>query len=503
MIFSKNALYWKISAALLILLVVLGMGYLFISSYIAQQYYQESIQRLHNGLAKTALKHVKPLIKGEIQEAVIKDYLHSTMVINPHAEIYLLDPKGKIRTHAAPKGKVKLKKVSLQPIQKFIETKGKIFIKGDDPRHPKAQKVFSVAPIIEDNKLTGYLYIILQSEEDVAVTSGLFGSYILKLGANLFFLTLIGALFFGLLSIWFLTRRLRNTIQTVQRFKEGDYKARISEKDRVDFPVLADTYNEMADTIVANINELKSVENLRRELIANVSHDLRTPLAIVQGYVETLLIKENSISKEERKKYLEISLSSLGKLAKLISQLFEYSKLEAKQIEPHKEPFFISELAQDVAAKYQIIAKEKSIAIHIEKNENLPLVFADVGLVERVIQNLMDNALNYTPRGGTIAIELGLVDNHVKIKIKDSGAGIPKNEQPHIFERYRRASRTGKKSKGAGLGLAIVKKILELHNTSIEVKSKINEGTAFIFQLPAYQTGGRWTADGERLTLDG
>ena len=487
MTFSKNTLYWKISATLLLLLVILGFGYLFISSYIAQQYYQESIQRLHNGLAKTALKHVKPLIKGEVQEIAIKDYMHSAMVMNPHAEIYLLDPEGKIITHAAPKGKVKLKEVSLQSIQKFIDSNGKTFIKGDDPRHSKSQKVFSVAPIIEDNKLTGYLYIILQSEEDVAVTSGLFGSYFLKLGANLFFLTLIGALVFGLLAIWFLTKKLRNTIQTVQRFKEGDYKARISDKDRSDFPVLADTYNEMANTIVANINELKSVENLRRELIANVSHDLRTPLAIVQGYVETLLIKEDTITKEERKKYLEISLSSLGKLAKLISQLFEYSKLEAKQIEPHKEPFFISELAQDVAAKYQILAKKKGITIHIEKNENLPLVFADVGLVERVIQNLMDNALNYTPKGGEVAIELGIVSNHVVIKIKDSGPGIPEDEQSYIFERYRRADRTGKKNKGAGLGLAIVKKILELHNTSIEVKSKLNEGTAFTFQLPAYQ----------------
>lgn len=484
----KNSLYWKISATLLLLLVILGIGYVSISGYIANQYYQESVQRLHSGLAENSIKEVKPFLEGgEINKASIMDYMHSAMVMNPIAELYLLDPAGKIITHAAPtEGTVKLEKVNLAPIKTFIDAKEKPFIIGDDPRHPELCKVFSAAPIMDGDSLKAYVYIILQSDKQAEVSSGLFGSYMLKLGATMFFVTLFGAMAIGLLAIWFLTRRLRNIIQTVQRFKEGDYKARIAPENRSDFPVLSDTYNTMADTIVANIDELKSVENLRRELIANVSHDLRTPLAIVQGYVETLLIKEDNISKEDRTKYLKTSMSSLERLGTLISQLFEYSKLEAKQIEPNKEPFFMSELAQDVAAKYQILAEEKGITIHLEENANIPLVFADVGLVERVIQNLMDNALNYTPSGGEVTIELAAVNNHVEIGIKDTGPGIPEDEQSFIFERYRRASRTGKKSKGAGLGLAIVKKILELHDTSIQVSSKLNEGTAFMFQLPAY-----------------
>jgi len=484
---ANNTLYWKISATLLLLLVVLGIGYVSISGYIANRYYQESVQRVHANLAESATTEVKPLINGEINKPAIMDYMHSAMVMNPIAELYLLDPAGNILRHAAPsKARVKLKKVDLKPIKTFIAAEEKPFIIGDDPRHPEVCKIFSAAPIMEEDELKGYVYIILQSEEQARLTSGIFGSYMLKLGTNLFFLTLIGALGIGLFAIWFLTRRLRNIIRQVQRFKEGDYEARICHNDRRDFPVLADTYNSMADTIVANIDELKSVENLRRELIANVSHDLRTPLAIVQGYVETLLIKEDNISKEDRKKYLETSMSSLDRLQKLIAQLFEYSKLEARQIEPKKEPFFIAELAQDVAAKYQILAEEKGVKIHLEEKENMPLVFADVGLVERVIQNLMDNALNHTPTGGEVTIDLGMVNSNVEIKIKDTGIGIPDEEQSFIFERYRQASRTGEKTKGAGLGLAIVQKILELHDTTIEVKSKLNEGTAFMFQLPSY-----------------
>ena len=251
--------------------------------------------------------------------------------------------------------------------------------------------------------------------------------------------------------------------------------------------VLADTFNEMADTIVANIEELKSVENLRKELIANVSHDLRTPLAIQQGYVETLLMKDKSISTEKRKEYLKIVLNSSEKLSGLIAQLFEYSKLEAKQIQPSKEPFFITELAQDVFQKYQILAEEKQIKMNLDMSQDLPMVFADVGLVERVIQNLMDNALKFTPKGGNVTIALQEMDKTVEVKIADTGPGIPENEQSFIFERYRKSERVNnEKQQGAGLGLAIAKKILELHDATIRVNSRLNEGTTFLFRLPAY-----------------
>lgn len=484
---TSNKLFWKISATLMALLVILGLAYVIISGYIGNQYMQETHQRLYGSLAESVLKELKPYTKGKVNETDIKDIMHSTMIMNPIAEVYLLNPEGKIITHAAPKGKVKAEKVGIAPIKEYIAAKEKPFIIGDDPRFPGTCKVFSAAPILEEGNLTGYLYIILQSEKATAVSSGLFNSYVTKLGSNLFFVSLIGALLFGLLAIWFLTKNLTNIISTVRRFKEGDMKARIADTDQGDFKVLAETYNEMADTIVGSIDQLKSIENLRRELIANVSHDLRTPLSIVKGYVETLLIKEENISKEDRMKYLQTSMSSLERLEKLIAQLFEYSKLEAKQIEPKKEPFFVSELAQDVTAKYQILAKAKDIKIVLNKKENLPLVFADLSLVERVIQNLMDNALKFTPEGGTIGIDLDVTENNVSIQVKDTGPGIPEDQQAHVFERYRKADRTGNKQAGAGLGLAIVKKILELHDTSIHIKSKMNEGTAFMFQLPAYQ----------------
>ena len=491
---KRNYLYLKISATLMVLLAVLGFMYVWISHYVAEDYVQEINQQLYGDIANSTLKEVKPLVDGKVDTTAIQDVMHSMMVINPSVEVYLLDMKGQIITYVAPNKRVKLKKVNLNPIKEFIAAgKDRPLIKGDDPRHPDAQNIFSAAPIINDGEQEGYIYIILASEKQAAVVANLQSSYIYKLSRKMFFITLLGALLIGLLAIWLLTRSLRQVIKTVTRFKEGDYQARVAENEKGDMVVLADTFNEMADKIVENIDQLKSVENLRRELIANVSHDLRTPLAIMQGYVETMLMKNDDLSSENRQKYLKTVLTSSEKLSKLISQLFEYSKLEAKQIEPNKEPFFIGELAQDVWHKYQILAKEKEIELKLNMPKKLPMVFADLGLVERVIQNLMDNALKFTPNGGTIQLDLSPLHESVEIKIADNGPGISEEQQSYIFERYNKADRKGKQSGGAGLGLAIVKKILELHNATIRVQSRLNEGTAFMFQLPAYVDGTRLT----------
>ena len=375
--------------------------------------------------------------------------------------------------------------VDLGPVKQFIDCGGQLFILGDNPRNEHDPKIFSAAHFNHEGK-EGYIYIILAGKEFDAVTSSLSGSYFMKLGTGSMIVTLFFALLIGLISIWYLTANLRNIIETVIRFKEGDTKARIDNASKTDLAELATTFNQMADTINDNIEKLKAHDKLRQELISNVSHDLRTPLAIIHGYTETLMIKDKELADEERKQYLNNINSSTEKLTKLVAQLFEYSKLEAKQIEPQKEPFLISELAMDLYSKYQILAKEKSIDLKIEMEEGLPLVFADIALVERVIQNLLDNALKFTPEGGTITLLLSHNDLHVECTVRDNGMGISEQDQTYIFERYRKARATSKENFGAGLGLAIVKKILDIHDASIKVISKPNQGAAFQFSLPVF-----------------
>ena len=198
----RNSLYWKISTTLLALLVILGVVYVLITGYVANQYFLEVNQRLYGNIAESTVKEVKPLVNGKVDTTAIQDIMHSMMVLNPSVEVYLLDTEGNIITYVAPYKKVKLEKVNLAPVKEFISATEKPFIKGDDPRHPDRLNVFSAAPIIENDKLTGYVYIILASEEQAEVTSMLSGSYMLKLGSNMFFVALIGALIIGLLAIW-------------------------------------------------------------------------------------------------------------------------------------------------------------------------------------------------------------------------------------------------------------------------------------------------------------
>ena len=275
------------------------------------------------------------------------------------------------------------------------------------------------------------------------------------------------------------------------QFRSGRYDTRIPVKDNNELDKIGLVFNEMAETIEKNIEELKGVDNLRKELISNVSHDLRTPVASIQGYAETLLLKKDTVTKEEQQRYLETIVKSSERLKKLVSELFELSKLESNQIKPEMESFRIAELIYDIASKYRIISQKKGISINTVLSKDLPLVKADISLLERAMQNLIDNAIKFCDEGDTINIEVNTEDiEKVRIRISDSGHGIKQEDIPHIFERYYKG---GERADSTGLGLAIVKKIVELHQSKINVSSQFGKGTTcirnrfnFIFTISSF-----------------
>jgi signal transduction histidine kinase len=420
--------------------------------------------------------------------------MHSMMAINPSIEVYLLDTSGLILNYVAPYKKVKLTTVNLKPVITFLETNGQQFIKGDDPRNPGVQKEFSAAPITEANRLVGYVYVVLASEEYDMAAQDLIGNYIMRLGGKTMIITLLTTLAAGLLIFWFITRYLNKIIVTVKRFKDGNLKERIPIESSGELRALAITFNEMAEELLDNIEKIKTTESLRRELVANVSHDLRTPLSIIHGYVETMLMKADALSSEQRNQYLETILKSTERLKKLVGDLFELSKLEAKEIVPKKEPFFITELVQDVSQKHKLIAEQKNLTIVPVVDNNVPMVHADISLIERVLQNLMDNAIKFSRDGGIITIETHSQGENVEVKITDTGKGIAKEDIPMVFDRYFSQSKASGEDQqdvsktGIGLGLAIVKKILEIHDATIQLTSKLNKGSSFSFHLPVYRS---------------
>jgi signal transduction histidine kinase len=246
-------------------------------------------------------------------------------------------------------------------------------------------------------------------------------------------------------------------------------------------------YKNIERNSARGVTELKQKDLLRRDLIANVAHDLRTPLSSMRGYLETLLIKNTEIGSEERIQYLQIILSSTIQLSNLIDELFKLSRLEAKQVQLKRESFSLVDLVQDVVLKLMQFAVKNNIQLLVELVDDIPSVYADIGLIERVITNLLDNAIRYTPPGGIVKVMLTRKSKAVRLCLVDTGCGIAAEDLPFVFDRYyRRKKKTPSGEKGTGLGLAITKKILELHNSYIQVESKLGVGTKFYFDLPVF-----------------
>lgn len=484
----RNTLYWRLSLGLLALLLMLGLTYIVITANTARNYFQETTQKLNANVAEQMLLEVQPFSdSGTVNEEALGKIMHSMMAVNPSLEVYLVSPEGEILSFVVLDKKVKLTLIDLAPVLKFIECKGENLVLGDDPRQPGKKTIFSATPVRAGIKLLGYVYMVLASEQYETIAGSLINSYGIQLGAITFALTLIFAFLLGMLLIWVLTSNLRVILQSVRAFESGNINERIPEqKVKGEMAVLARTFNSMAETIERNINSLTKVDQLRRELIANVSHDLRSPLTVIQGYVETMQIKHETMSEADRQQYLNIISETGKRLNKLVTDLFDLSKLESGQVELHKEPFSILEMMSNATSEYQLLAEKKRIRFNSEFGPDLPLAFADVAMIQRVVQNLFDNAIKYTPEFGEIKLQLNRhAEKEVEVRIINSGKGIEEEDCVHIFDRYFKIDKQEKGIRGSGLGLAIVKKIMEVHHAPIQVSSTPGVITSFSFVLPA------------------
>jgi signal transduction histidine kinase len=198
-------------------------------------------------------------------------------------------------------------------------------------------------------------------------------------------------------------------------------------------------------------------------------------------------MKEETLTPEEKRNYLAIALKHSDQLGKLVAELFELAKLDSPNVPVRFEPFTLAELIQDILQKFQLTAEKKKIQLRMDAAEGLPLTFADIGLCERVFENLIDNAIRYTPENGSIIVSVALGKDRIMARVSDTGAGIPPGDVPHLFDSIHRRERVRRDNgMGSGLGLAIVKRILELHGSGIDVSSTINVGTTFTFSLPVH-----------------
>ncbi|MGD2136675.1 MAG: ATP-binding protein [Gammaproteobacteria bacterium] len=480
-----RSLYTKLAISLAGLFGLVAVIFVLLLGQASERYQQEVAQKLNATLAEHIVAEHRLIRDGEIDQAALEHLFHSLMVINPKVELYLLDARGRILAYSAPPGKVRRESVDMQPVRRFVNQDYTPPLSGDDPRNPERRKVFSAAPIEVAGRRLGYLYVILASEQYDSVAQMLAGSYVFKINALLSLVAVVFALLAALLLFALLTRRLRRLTQKVEEFQRAGFTGTLPQgrHNGDEIERLTRSINAMAMRIAGQVRHLREIDSQRRELVANVSHDLRTPLASLQGYLETLRLKGEELAAAERLHYTDIAHRHCRHLGRLVEQLFDLARLDANEIQPVLEPFSLPELVQDVVQKFELRARQREVALQARYDANLPFVIGDIALIERVMDNLIENALRHTPAGGAVTVAVQPVGETLAVQIIDTGPGIAAEDLPNIFERFYQSDRMRPQG-GAGLGLAIARRIVELHGRDIRTASTLGRGTTFAFDLP-------------------
>ncbi|PLX32673.1 MAG: sensor histidine kinase [Hyphomicrobiales bacterium] len=484
-----KTLYAKLSFWLALLLIIIGLLYVFISYFALRQHLQQLDQQLNKNLAQTLVADRNLVKEGRLNEAALKKTFQLYMTINPSIEIYLLDLEGNILSYSADPKKIKRKAVSLAPIKSFLVMGKPYPLLGDDPRDHMRRKAFSVTPVPSKETPEGYLYVVLRGEQYTEAESVIRESFFLRISVWAVIASLAVGLLGGLIVFRLLTRRLHRLAGRMKDFENSGFTSLTAfsgtpgtRTDEID--QLGTTFEHMADRIRQQIDALTEKDAQRRQLVVQVSHDLRTPLASIMGYLETLQMKDTSLSELERAELITVALRQGRRLSRLVGELFELAGLDAREAAPVLEPCSVAELAHDVMQKYRVEAEKRSVALDIKVPVDLSFAAADAGMLERVFDNLLDNALVHTPEGGRIDIDLAQMGDTLEINISDSGHGIAPADLPHVFEPFFQGTKSSSNPDHAGLGLAIARRIMELHQGKISVSSIDGQGTRFILSLP-------------------
>ncbi|MDQ3395182.1 MAG: HAMP domain-containing histidine kinase [Bacteroidota bacterium] len=482
----KSNIFRLITALIFILISVLSLLIIVITYFSTTRFHQASTQLLNKDVAAHIAKFSSPFDKYGLNKKKADSVFHRAMIISPNAEIYFLDTEGKIIAFHAQKTDIKLWKLPLNNIKTLIASQGKDYIKGPDPRDPDNPKIFSAAEVKQGNQELGYIYVIFGSMEYRNVTSLLFGSHISGLAIQVFSIVIAISIIISVAYVNRLRKNFKKVIHIMGRFQKGDFNARFDAREYPELLPVTQSFNQMADQLAYNINLLKKSQKERNDFITNISHDLRNPLSIARGYIETLLIKNTpEISKEDLEEYMPIVINKIQQVENMVKQLLDLSKMESVEFKAKKEPFVLSEIVQETVNTFQLMASDKQVKLECTQCQFHVWTEADIGLMERVIQNLVENAVKATPPKGKIHISLALEHNELIFNIENSGKPLHEDLLQWI-NNYKEESGIYNRPAKLGLGLVIVQKILHLHNYPFQAKSPFGLGIHFSFRMPVF-----------------
>ncbi len=448
----------------------------------------QDFEQLQNwDLAGELTARLQPKLSKAIDREHIQRTMYAMAIGHPMVDFYLVSETGEILFALKPQSEYSSKPIEVTPLHiASADRIPELPVLGDDPAsHEKT--IFSVSKTIIEGQ-AGYVYLVLSNPLARAMTRQEGQYYVLGYAALLTGLITLFASLLGLLLFSLLSKNFRRLLHIVRKYTAGELSARIPVDGNDEIAELSIAINQMAEQIEQSLEKLEATDLSRRELIANVSHDLRGPLMVMEGYAELLASNWSELEDSKREEYLSTISRNIVSQKKLISDLFELSKLEAREKTPDREPFSLLELCHDIVQERQTQALKQQQTLSVQAANTLPDVFADVALISRVVTNLVDNACKYSGSGSSIEVRITEKNGSLVVAVVDDGVGIEPEDLPRIFDSFYRAdkSRTNS-SDGSGLGLAIVRSSIEAHGGTISVVSSPGQGCQFTFTLPLFQ----------------
>lgn len=465
----KNSIFYKIliSYLALIFLAIAIIGGL--QSLLVKNYLMENKEHELTVRGRELADIVGPeYIKGEDTRSYIVAFNQADRALG--TEFWIIDSKGKVLAAAADhlycEGNT-LESADLEHLRK-----GQMSLKRGQSQYFNEAVIRVATPIMDKKEFVGAVVLFAPVKGVNDASSAMFQLY---LGAAFF--GVIVAAGFGWLLSRYITRPLAEVTRVAGKVSEGNFEELVEVKAADEFGKLGSAINHM-------IQRLSDSEKIRRDFIANVSHELRSPLTSIQGFV-TAILEHKSKDREEELKYLSIIQSESQRLSNLINDLFEISKFDAQGIEFSMEHFPLGNTINRAVATLRTRLDDKNMIVKTTIPKNLPLCFGDEDRIEQVMHNLLSNAIQYSPVDGKILITCRHWQNEIYVEVADEGPGIPAEELEMIWERFYRVEKDRSRKKGGtGLGLAIVQEIVKKHHGRVYAESEPDQGAVFGFKLP-------------------
>ncbi len=458
------------------------------TAYWRRHFYQQE-QLGSWSLAEQISRQFDASLSPNIDFASLRRTADEILEVNPNIEIYLVEPTGTVGAVFSREPQTVLpSQVDLLPIKDFLRTGARINAPmfASDPQMPSRSVIFSAARarVSEDG---GFVFVVLKSRRAARIQVRAFdeGSYFGIAFSSL--VALVIASVVGYFISRHLVLRLRNLMAAVRRLDHGDLSARVESHGRDEIAELGRAVNQMASSLQSTHAELEKKDMLRRELISNIWHDIRGPIAVLQG-LGTMLVNEQQT--ESASIVAESVVANARQLNHFLDELRALSELETGELTIRRDAVDLVDVCEETHTAVLPLAQQSEVDLRLALPESdVPYAAGDSALLSRLLRNLVENAIRYTPKQGIVTIQLEHLEVGLALSVEDTGMGISEEELSRVFERHFQ-SRAGNEERygSGGLGLAIVRKIAEAHASEVTVESSPGRGAKFTVLLQNFKS---------------